>query len=202
MLKETFDSIKSALTERATNPFIGAFCICWLIVNWNIPVLIIKSDIPIEQTIAQIESKSTIYNHLVIPLVVATVILVIYPWITLLVFRYFSFVEIKRRLTKNIADLLILKSKAGLIQAEADLETQKAISLMRIDEHKRRLEQDASDRERSFTSQREKKKIDMEFELIKHRLSQERELMNNYPDLDFPNAMLKIRPDKKSQFDA
>ncbi|MBU0714190.1 MAG: hypothetical protein KJ964_02390 [Verrucomicrobia bacterium] len=118
----------------------------------------------------------------------------LYPWITFAVFRYFSIVKIKKRLTKHNVDLRILKSKGDLIQAEADLETKKAISLMRIDEHKRILEQNAANQERSFASQREQEKISMEFDLLKYRLSREQDLRLLHPDLVLPHTPLGKTP--------
>jgi len=188
MLKETFDSIKAALNERVTSPFLGAFSICWLIVNWKIPVLILKSDLPIEQTIAQIENTNSVFNRLLIPLAIALVILFIYPWITFYVFRYFNIVDIKKRIAKQNGDLRILKSKESLIQAEADLETMKAISLMRIDEQKRILVQNTAENERHSILNREQQNIDTEFYLLRHRLEQEKNLRHQFPNVVLPHT--------------
>lgn len=199
MIKETFDSIKMALNERVSSPFLGTFSICWLIINWKIPVFIFKSDLPIEQTIAHIEQDSTIFNRLLYPFIMAAILLAVYPWISYVVFRYFNLIETKKRISKHKTDFKILRNKASLVQAEADLEVEKAISLLRIDERKRQLQQETDNQERNEIYGREKAKINIEYALLEERLKAESRLRNMYPKIEFPNPVIAKQVEKQTQ---
>jgi hypothetical protein len=50
MINETLKSIKEVLSERISNPALGSFSLFWFAFNWQIPIIVFKSNEPIEKT--------------------------------------------------------------------------------------------------------------------------------------------------------
>ena len=81
--------------QRGANPIIGSFISSWLVVNWKIVLLLLKSNDEIEQTILIIEqSYLKVENILYYPLIFSFSYVLLIPWLSLIITKITSKAEI------------------------------------------------------------------------------------------------------------
>jgi len=126
-MKELISTYLETSKERIKNPFIGAFFISWIVINWKPIIFLLFSDEKIEDKILVIEQKYTsINNGLYYPIVIALIYVVALP--------YFMWLleELLKKSTKgrknNVINQLIvdIQGKQKLAVEESKLEDLKA----------------------------------------------------------------------------
>ena len=83
MIKELWTSLKEGIQERLSSPMLGTFLIVWVIHNWEISLLLLKSNKPIEQTIKNIQTNHSNFQDIFLtPAGLSLAILIIYPFLS------------------------------------------------------------------------------------------------------------------------
>ncbi|MEJ8813420.1 hypothetical protein WKW77_20200 [Variovorax ureilyticus] len=86
-VKEFFDAIKGQLSERLANPFTGAFCIAWVILNFRL-LMVFAGTGTYQEKFAYIDAslypdwRHWALRGLVVPMATAAMYLLAYPWAT------------------------------------------------------------------------------------------------------------------------
>lgn len=101
MFDEISKSIKATLYERVSSPLTGSFIISWIITNWK-TVLAIFSSLPIESKIEFIQNLYSEWWYypvygLILPLLTAILFILIYPYPTKWLYKYWHKNKIELR---------------------------------------------------------------------------------------------------------
>jgi hypothetical protein len=105
-MKKIMQVISDLSTDRLKNPFIFAFIISWVVINWKAIFIVFFSNEIIENKILSVEIwHSTLWLNVYLPLIMATFYLLILPYLMLV------FDKISNKALKNRKDNLFnLKS--------------------------------------------------------------------------------------------
>ncbi len=150
-MKDLIANLLETSKERLKNPFVGAFLISFVAINWRVFWIILFSDVKVEDRIIYVQDFYISAEYgLLYPLIVALVYVIVLPYITwgldLLVEK--STVERKRMaITQQVGDI---KGKQELAIEEAKLEDAKASFRDKADLNKRieLLQNQLNERER------------------------------------------------------
>lgn len=126
-MKGFLTAIFDASRDRLKNPFIGAFVLSWLAINWKGIATFFFSQNTIEKRIEIIElNYSSLWDILLIPLIIAGIYIVVLPYL-MLVFDLISNVALKKR-KENLFDhrFYDIEGRKKLAIGESELEDIKA----------------------------------------------------------------------------
>ncbi len=122
-MKELINTFLETSKERIKNPFIGAFCFAWIVMNWKPILYVLLSSDKISDKITNIELKySSLSNTLTFPVLLALFYVILLPYIMWFI------EELVKKSTKgrknNIVNQLLLdiKGKQKLAIEEINLE--------------------------------------------------------------------------------
>jgi predicted membrane protein len=189
VIEDTLSSFKEVIRDRFRNKFLGAFILGWLTLNWKIPVLIVKSALPIETTIQTIDSQHlSVCRSLLLPILFAAIYVLVSPWLSHVVFLYQCWVDQRRIRAKQKQELYVLEGKQKLVEKEAELEIAKR-SKQAVFEHNLKFEQWREDQgrkrqERRLDESLELDKVEHDYQVKERRILREKELRKKFPDWD------------------
>lgn len=119
-MEETTNSIKDAIKERLTNPFLGKLLLAWVIWNWKIPYIsffVSEENIIPPEGINSTNKLEFVSNYLtpdsfwdfcniyLVPLLITAILIWVVPWVSDIVFNVSEKYRLKRALkTKNTDD--------------------------------------------------------------------------------------------------
>ncbi|WP_443945580.1 hypothetical protein ACJVDH_00280 [Pedobacter sp. AW1-32] len=113
---ETIKDFFKELKDRLTSPLIGSFIIAWLLINWQIPLVLIfykQSEIKLESQnsfIGFIKSQYSWWTCFAFPLLVALFYVFLYPYIRNCIAEY-----VEKRKIKGQANLLKIAKAEGFV---------------------------------------------------------------------------------------
>lgn len=125
-MKQILSSILSNSKEKIKNPFFGSFIISWIVINWQGLSYFFLANNRIDDKLLYVnENYSNIWLNLIIPIALALIYSLFFPWF---------FLKIEER-TKNISEARYINSiaesnkltfaKNEKVQRELELEEQK-----------------------------------------------------------------------------
>lgn len=126
-MKGIIRAILDTSKDRLKNPFIGAFAISWIAINWKPIATFLFSDETIEQRIKLIElNYESTWNILFLPLIFAGIYIIVLPYL-MLVFDIISNNAVKKR-KENLFDhkFYDIEGRKKLAIGESELEDIKA----------------------------------------------------------------------------
>ncbi|WP_339705097.1 hypothetical protein [uncultured Kriegella sp.] len=126
-MKGIITAILDTSKDRLKNPFIGAFAISWIAINWKPIVTFLFSDTSIQERIALIElNYESNWNILFLPLIFAGIYIIVLPYL-MLVFDLISNNALKKR-KENLFDhrFYDIEGRKKLAIGESELEDIKA----------------------------------------------------------------------------
>lgn len=107
-ISETFKT----LMQRSANPIIGSFISSWLVINWKLLLLLLKSNSEIEATISIIENEHLKVEHILYyPLIFSISYVIFAPWLSVVISVITSKAEV-------ISANIIYNKSAYINQAE------------------------------------------------------------------------------------
>ena len=124
---ETLQNLKQTINERIKNPFIGAFFISWVIINWRPIFIILFSHDEIYNKIGVIDKNySDWHNYFLWPILIAIFYIIILPYLMALFEFLVSFSQKFR--DGNYANIKILELKNQNKILIQQVENEKAIN--------------------------------------------------------------------------
>jgi len=163
-IKEWTSSVKKNFEQRLTNPLLGAFSVSWVFFNWKVLLFLIGSEKIIEDKITFIDkSYSDITYLLYYPLISATLITVVLPWLSYWIQSAQEYVNKKRSIKQIEYDTELLKSKKNYITIQSEIDQIKAL-------HNLDLE---------FSRKEKEVELESEVKQAQHELEKEHKIMEN-----------------------
>ena len=149
-MKEIFSSIFKSSEERLKNPFIGAFLLSFIAINWKPILVVLISNKTIENRIDYVaENFSNISYTLFLPLAIAVFYIGVLPYLMMIFDKltYYALSQRNDNLYKN--KLLDIKGKKLVATSEIELENLKSDYKEKSDLNKKikKLEDEISLRE-------------------------------------------------------
>jgi len=124
---ELFKELIATSRERLKNPFVGAFVMAWIAVNWKPISIMLFSTQSVEDKIILISSKHEfINNSLLIPIGIALVYVAVLPYLMVMVDVFVKFSVRMRMAMKIEVDRANIIGKQVLVEEEIKLEDLKA----------------------------------------------------------------------------
>jgi hypothetical protein len=191
MINDALDGFAAVIKDRLRNQLLGAFILFWVTLNWKIPILVLKSALPIESTIQAIDSQYlTVQRSLTYPLLLAILYVLISPWLSHVVFLYQAYVGKWRIRAKQDQELYVLEGTKKLVESEAELELIKRNKLVAFENNQKEAEWNwkvvHEDQERKSEIHRQWAKLDDEYQLKERRMQKEQAFRKKFPN-DTPN---------------
>ena len=183
-IKDVIKNTSDAINDRLKNPFIAAFFLSWILINWKIILLLLFSDTNIENKIKTVEENyASINNNFWFPLLFAIFYVNALPYLMWLM-DSISFQALKGR-KNHVTNLLLLdlKSKQKLAEEEDKLENIKASY-------------------RTISDQ------NLQIDLLKQQLEDREQVINDYKnelenrEFDYPDVSSYFDENQSSNIDA
>ncbi len=152
MMKE----IMEALTARIKSPVFGYFVFWWAVFNWRPLFYLFFSDTAVENRFAYFDKLTDSYSLLILPLTVASIMTVSYPWINLV------FLHLCKKPT-DIRNYLQAESEHRLWIRKKQLEEDRSALLAAKEKHlidRARRDEEISSISDEETKERLRKEID------------------------------------------
>lgn len=109
---QAISETSKTIIQRAANPIIGSFISSWLVINWKLLLLLLKSNSEIEATISVIENEHFKIEHILYyPLIFSISYVFFTPWLSVLITVITSKAEV-------ISANIIYKKNTYINQAE------------------------------------------------------------------------------------
>jgi hypothetical protein len=174
MIKDTIDSFKRVVNERISNPFLGAFVLFWLALNWATIAIVLMSKKPIEDTIVYVsQNQLSIFRSVVSPLIFASLFNIIFPWISYWVSWYNDFVEIKKRCKHVEFEVAVLNAKKSVFLKEYEIEEIKLDREHKREDDKLRLMHMLEEQKRQVNMSEKLSAVDSEYAIKDKRMQHE-----------------------------
>ncbi|MFD2163686.1 hypothetical protein ACFSJU_14850 [Paradesertivirga mongoliensis] len=126
-MKELVDEVRTGVRERLRNPFVGAFFLSWIVVNWKAIFTILFSKKPIEESIPYVtENFAGIDLLLVWPLTLAIVYLIGLPYINWLLEAILTHSSEKRAIISTSQEIRRISRGTSIEVAKIEQEKAKA----------------------------------------------------------------------------
>ncbi|SHJ70593.1 hypothetical protein SAMN04487911_13138 [Arenibacter nanhaiticus] len=127
-MKGIITAILDTSKDRLKNPFIGAFAISWIAINWKPIVTFLFSSKTVEKRIELIElNYESTWNILFLPLIIAGIYIIVLPYL-MLIFDLISNNALKKKKKKNLFEhrFYDIQGRKKLAIGESELEDIKA----------------------------------------------------------------------------
>lgn len=130
-MEETTNSIKDAIKERLTNPFLGKLLLAWVIWNWKIPYIsffVSEENIIPPEGIESTNKLEFVSNYLtpdsfwdfcniyLVPFLITAILIWIVPWVSDIVFNVSEKYRLKKALKAKETDSIISNKREEIIQ--------------------------------------------------------------------------------------
>lgn len=175
-MSEIFNSIISAFRERVRNPFFGLYIISWLIVNWDLVIVVIFNDPNANDIFHMVEQKNY-WIRFLLPLGTTAAYITISPWIGYGIQILRNKAVLVTKVHKVNQETIILQRQTEKITTEATNENIakecKAKSDIKIKELYLEIEAKSKQQELDITEKRNKISI----EEIKKELESEKKIV-------------------------
>lgn len=113
IMREFINSVMDSYSERIKNPFLGSFSITFFLYNWRAFLILLFSDLKIEEKIKIIDTEYCNIWALVIPILIAMFYILVLPYINLLFDWILSISQARKEIRKNtvIDNNFVIKKK-------------------------------------------------------------------------------------------
>jgi len=129
MIKNFFNSIFQISTERMKNPFISSFLVALIIINWKAILVMLLSDLKIENRIEYTTGNYiNIYDYLILPLAIAVFYTLVLPYIMYGIDRLVKFADDEKLTGYYDREQNKMGRRIELAKSEVELERTRANS--------------------------------------------------------------------------
>lgn len=142
MIQDTVNSIRVTLNERLSNPFISAFVIAFILLNWKLSLLIFSDvgyDAKVEKVLDIYSDPNARFNSLMVtPLIFSLFWTFVWPVINIVINAYWYWVKAKISNVKLRVERskIISEAEAAEIYATIDSQESKYLDFLRDRQNK------------------------------------------------------------------
>lgn len=121
-MKELIQSIFDSSTERIKSPLVGSYITAFLIYNWRPVLIILFSDLQMENKIELINNTYCLLSSFLWPLAISLFYVLILPWLNYLIEKALFGLTRSKSIKKHESKLFLLHQKKDEVRAEKELE--------------------------------------------------------------------------------
>lgn len=141
MISELSKSIKATLYDRVASPVSGMFLLTWGIWNWKLCLILFFADYGVDQKIATVSaSYINTYDNIVCPLVSTTVLVFLYPLVSVLPTRVWEWANAYKSKVRHSYSLEVPLTLAQSITIRQEIQQEKLQLNGIVDEFRLRYE--------------------------------------------------------------
>lgn len=169
-IKETIEIVKDVVQERISSPILGSFAFFFISCNWKTAIILLRTEVPIEQAIDNIEeTRMTWFHGFILPAILAVMFCLVYPWIKYLLSWYTDNVDAKRIQKRQKIELKLIESKKEIIVAEGVLEEIRENRVREAERRSLEFEYELKTRSGANEDEKEYRRVDRELEIEKRK---------------------------------
>lgn len=151
MITEVLSELRAHVSERLRNPLLGPFTVGWLIFNWRLVAVLLFSEKPVEERIADIDASYLSFTDLLwIPLAFALGFALLIPWVSWGIQYVQEGANLRRRKHRLKLDTEYLEASVERAEAQATLNR-----ILARDEITRRQQEEIATIKQQLDEQRE-----------------------------------------------
>lgn len=156
-MKEIIESLRDGAKERIKNPIFGAIFASWIVVNWDIVLLISTSKQDIENIIYTIRNISN-FRLCLLPILLGIIYTLINPWGCYFIEKIRNIAFLRSKKDKLELEVKILTAKSDLVEAQTKNELLKDQIVSEMNYEKKSRELEISEKQQSLADN--KKRLD------------------------------------------